>query len=120
MLARGHIHLNAHGSRVVERSQRGVDGGGADVGDGDVAALREQRPNEPDADAVRAAGDERGAACEVPHVVPFLWRAVSAGWIGLRKKKLAEQLYCSFSGRAGTAAHKAHARSSLRLTDWRG
>src|SRR2546430_15600589 len=101
MLARGHIRLNAHGSRVVERSQRGVDGGGADVGDGDLATPREQRANEPNADAVRAAGDERGAACEVLPVLYFLRRrrAVPAAGVGFTNRKLEVGLYFSVLGR---------------------
>ena len=40
----------------------------ADVGDGDLAPLGEQRPGEAEADAVGAAGDEGGAAREILHV----------------------------------------------------
>src|SRR5205807_1035160 len=115
ILSRGHIHLHPHGARVVERLKRRVDGVAADVGDGNVAALREERAHQPDTDAVGAAGDECRTACEVLHVWSFLWRwrAVSAAWIGFRNRNLKVRLYSSFSGRSGTAAHMAWARSSM-------
>ena len=110
--ARRHIHGYSHGVRVVEGLERRVDVSRADVRDGDVAALSQQRTHQTDADTVRAAGDEGRAACKVFHMLPRFWRAVSAAWIGLRNRKLKVRLYSSFSGRSGTAAHIAAARSS--------
>ena len=84
----------------------------ADIGDRDLAALRQQRADQADPDSVGAAGDERGAACKILHDFNPFWRAISAAWIGLRNSTLKVLLYSWFSGRLGTAAHIACARSS--------
>ena len=112
VLPRRHVHRHAHRARIVERLERRIDGCGADVGDGDIAALREQRAHQSDADSVRAARHERGTSCKIFHALPLLCRAVSAAWIGFRNSMLKVRLYSSFSGRSGTAAHMACARSS--------
>jgi hypothetical protein len=67
VLAARNIDLDPHDQLVVEALQRAVDMVLADIGDRDLAALGEQRPDQPDADTIGAAGDKGGAAGEFDH-----------------------------------------------------
>ena len=98
---------------TAEILQRLLDRLRADIGNRNLAAFGEQRADQPDSNAVGAAGHERGAAREILHCFDPLWRVISAAWIGLRNSTLKVLLYSSFSGSLGTAAHIAWARSSI-------